>query len=97
MEDNTAPQPRKSWSVKIDATAPATRVVNKFGGLSAFCEATGFATSTVHSWQVRGLVPSRMMDTAEGRMSYQAWIMRCGKERGVEIDATDFIEQTAAA
>ncbi len=45
------------WSNKIDPRAPAAIVIDRFGGLSRFCEATGYPTSTVHDWLVKGLIP----------------------------------------
>lgn len=50
----------------IDQTAPASIVVNKFGGLARFCDAAEkagnpYATSTVWGWIKRGDIPLRQV------------------------------------
>lgn len=83
---------RARTSQRIDRAMPASRIVDKFGGLTRFCQICDFPTSTVHSWVRRGLVPAQMRDG----FSYAAWIMRCGEREGIEITAEDFIEQPYA-
>lgn len=85
-------QPRRTTSDNIDQTKPAYLIIQKGGGLSAFCRDYDFPTSTVHSWMLSGLIPSRTRDTPEGRISYQAWIMRRSEELGHGIAPEDFIE-----
>lgn len=96
MEAQTRKQ-RKITSERIDQTKPAFMVVNAFGGLTRFCEITGFAPSTVHSWLVNGLIPSRYLDDSDlGRISYQAWILVCAERNKVKMAPAIFVEPLAA-
>jgi len=92
---------RAITSEKIDQTKPAFRVVDMFGGLTKFCDATGFAPGTVHGWLVNGLIPSRKRkfdDAPElGEVSYQAYILHIADRERIPLDAAHFIEQPLAA
>ena len=88
------PAPRKqreTTSERIDKAKPAFLVVDKFGGLTRFCQLTGFSLSTVHSWQVRGIIPNRTHE-ASG-LSYHGYIFKVAAENGVGLVAENFIEQ----
>lgn len=80
---------RQIISDRVDESMPASIVINKFGGLSRFCEITGFAISTVHGWTVSGFVPNRK----KNGVSYQAYIMATAAEKGIELEPSDFFEQ----
>jgi hypothetical protein len=52
-------RPGTTTSEKVDQNAPAFRVINgPFGGLTRFCDLTGFKLGTAHGWLVKGLFPS---------------------------------------
>lgn len=96
-EEATEAQLRRTTSDRIDQRKPAYLIVRKCGGLAAFCRDFGFKTSTVHSWLLRGLVPSRQREFPEvGRVSIQAWIIHRANELGIDLEAADFIEQDIA-
>lgn len=71
------------WSDRIDPGAPAARVIDKFGGLSAFCKHFTWATSTVHDWLVKGLIPQ----------AHWPMILQTAKQLEIELDAMDFVDQ----
>ncbi len=73
----------KRWSDRVDPDAPAARVIDKFGGLSKFCQASGINTSTVHDWLVKGLIP---------QVRWPA-IMGLARELDIELSQTDFLDQ----
>lgn len=79
---------RAVTSTRVDRTKPANQVVDKFGGLTRFCEICDWQLSTVHAWLVRGLIPTRVRHG----ISYQAYIIGKGREHGIEILPSDFIE-----
>ncbi len=81
---------RRITSKHIDQTKPAPIIVARFGGLMAFCDATGFNPSTVHTQMRNGFFPNRIH--RESGLSLQAYIMRCAEKHGVKVKATDFIE-----
>lgn len=92
------PKPRKQRKVTskhIDETKPAPRIVAKAGGLTKFCEITGFPTSTVFRHMKNGFFPNPLHQ--ESGLSLQGFIMRCLRENGIEIDPAEFIEQEAQA
>lgn len=92
--------PRRTTSDRIDQSSPAYRVVKKAGGLAQFCRDFDFKTSTVHSWLLRGLIPSRTRhDPTIGRtVSYQAYIIHRGRELDPPVDylPEDFVEGESA-
>lgn len=47
----------------VDRGAPASKVVNKFDGISRFCRETGFKLGTVHRWLVKGHIDGKYHDT----------------------------------
>ena len=71
------------WSDKIDGDAPAARVIDKVGGLSAFCKHFVWATSTVHDWLVKGLIPQ----------AHWPMILQTAKHLGLDLVALDFVDQ----
>lgn len=81
-------KPRAITSEKVDQDRPAFRIIAKFGGLTRFCEITGFPISTVHGWTVTGLIPNRKRDG----VGIPAFIMNKGAEIGVSIDPSEFID-----
>lgn len=75
-----------SDSVRIDC--PAYKIIDRFGGLMAFCEICDFKPSTVQGWLVQGLVPAKWRDGH----SYARWIITRGAAHGIKIVPADFIE-----
>lgn len=90
-EEKPAPRRRATTSIRVKKDAPAYRiVVEKFGGLTSFCEITGFNVPTVHNWLRSGLIPSKWYEPGE---SYQRYILSCAAFMGVEMGPEDFIEE----
>lgn len=90
---------REITSERIDQSKPASIVVTKAGGLTSFAREYDFPTSTVHSWMLAGLIPSRKRphpETGED-ISYQAYILLVSEKLGHGITAEDFIERAAAS
>jgi hypothetical protein len=85
-------KPRTITSDRVKAEAPAARIVEKFGGLSRFCEICDFAHGTVHGWMTNGLIPAKVRDG----MSYTAWIIAKAAVHEIELTAEDFIDQPGA-
>lgn len=86
----TTPPPRKQRALsaeQIDRTKPASLIVAKFGGLMRFCNLTGYKTSTVHGWVVRGFIPAH-----RGGVSHHAHIMKIAAANKIELTATDFLD-----
>lgn len=81
--DSPARKQRAITSDKVDPNKPASIVIDKFGGLTRFCEITGYATSTAHGWTVNGYIPAK-----KGRY---AFIIAKGKEHGIKVTAADFV------
>lgn len=78
-------------SERVKKDSPAYVVVyTRFGGLINFCEATGFAPTTVHNWLRSGLVPAKWREPG---LSYQRHIMKMAQIAGVAMVAADFIER----
>lgn len=91
-------KPRRITSENIDETKPAAIIIAKAGGLTNFCRDYDFATSTVHSWMLNGLIPTRKrIVPALGEVSYHAWILHRSAELGHGITAGDFIEKPVEA
>jgi len=72
---------------RIDQTAPAYIVVDKWGGLAEFCRDTGWPTSTVHDWLVKGLIPA----------DRQARVLELAAELRKKIKPADFVPVPRAA
>jgi hypothetical protein len=85
----TEPKPRvgRPLGDTIDRTAPASIVIQKFGGLTAFCKATGIPLSTAHDWEKKGLIPSTQF----------SHVLVCSADVGAGIEPTDFVPVPAAA
>jgi hypothetical protein len=71
----------------IDPDAPASVVVRKFGGLARFCQLTGFATSTVHDWMVKGLIPA----------ARQEHVLAVAAEHRIKVKPAEFVPTPKAA
>lgn len=78
----------------IDRGAPASIIADKFGGLSAFCQALTEADpartynpSTVHRWLVKGYIDPK----------YQPTIYRAAELRKVKIKAGDWLDLRTTA
>lgn len=82
MNSATA-KPQKRWSKKVDAAAPAAIVVDLFGGLTPFCNACGFPTSTVQGWLEKGLIPQERWPA----------IKRNAARVDVALDDSHFLDQ----
>lgn len=78
-----ARKPREIRSANVDPRMPASVVVMKFGGLTRFCDWTGFKTSTVWDWMINGYVPSKR----------QPHVMEMAKLHGVDLEPADFVFQ----
>lgn len=88
------PAPRKQRAItsdRVDPGKPASIVINRFGGLSRFCELTGYATSTAHGWTVSGHIPAR-----RGERAYHAHILSVAAKHKIPLDPSDFVEKPAA-
>ncbi len=79
-------KPRQIKNPAIDHTKPAYIVVEKFGGLSRFCELTAFATSTVYDWLIGGHIPGK----------HHRYIMEMARTHTIEIEPADFVERMVA-
>jgi hypothetical protein len=84
--DAIARKQRAITSGKVDPNKPASIVINKFGGLTLFCEITGFATSTAHGWTVSGYIPPR----------HHAAILAKAAEHSIALEPGDFVERPAS-
>ena len=69
-------------------------IVDKFGGLTNFCNATHIKLSTAYHWLRSGLIPAKWH--SPGR-SYQRFIIEVGSQHGIRIDPADFIEDATYA
>jgi hypothetical protein len=86
--EHTRPRKRHpTTSDRIDKAQPAYIVVDKFGGLAKFCQVTGWPTSTVHDWLVKGLIPA----------DRQARTLELAALHRVRVKAVDFVPQPKAA
>lgn len=94
--DTQLPKQRAITSERVDPNKPASRVINKFGGLTRFCQLTGFATSTAHGWTLRGYIPPHGRGD-DRSVSYHVRIMEIAAENKIELSATDFIDQPVLA
>jgi hypothetical protein len=74
-------------SEKVDTTAPAYVVVDKFGGLAEFCRITGWPSSTVHDWLVKGLIPA----------DRQARVLELARDHRKAVKPADFVPVPSAA
>lgn len=82
----------------IDQTAPASVVINKFGGLARFCELSAeqatedrpaIPTSTVWGWLVRGDIPPKRVPEIKAIAQAARPIVR--------LKDSDFVRQAIAA
>lgn len=90
MSDQPPRHRRATTSKRVKKDAPAYRIiVEKFGGLANFCEATGFDRSTVHGWLRNGLVPAKWHEPG---LSYQRHIIVCAERKEIDLAGADFIE-----
>jgi hypothetical protein len=76
-------KPRRIRSGSINPEMPASVVVTRFGGLTRFCEWTGFPTSTVWNWMAKGYIPAER----------QPHVLERAERHGVELEAADFVFQ----
>lgn len=84
IPDSNDPKSRpRRWSRNLDEKSPAVIVIDKFGGLTAFCKWTDFSPSTVHGWMVKGLIPQE----------YWRWILDCAARAKVRVTYKDFIDK----
>lgn len=93
---NDMAPPRKKQRIissdRVMTDRPAHRIVDKFGGLSRFCELCDFPIATVHSWLTRsGSIPAKY----RGDLSYQAWIMAKAIEHEIPLELADFLDMPA--
>lgn len=94
MTETTARKPREIKSEKIRQDMPACKIVQKFGGLSAFCRVCDFNVNTVQGWMIHGLIPARFRK--EGP-SYQQWILTKALEHDIPLAPYEFFDQPIAA
>lgn len=91
--DTQAPRKQRAiTSARVDPNKPASVVINRFGGLTRFCELTGFATSTAHGWTVSGYIPPR-----RGKTLYHARILEVAERKGIALEPADFVEKPPQA
>lgn len=82
---------RATTSTRVNKSFPAYRIiVLKFGGLTNFCDATGFHTSTVHNWLRAGLIPAKWHEPG---LSLQRYIIGRAFLNGIAITPYDFVEE----
>lgn len=89
------PQPRKQRAItsgRVDPSKPASVVINLFGGLTRFCELTGYATSTAHGWTVSGYIPAHRKG-----VGIHAHILGVAKANEIALLPEHFVEQPAMA
>lgn len=89
------PQPRKQRAItsgRVDPTKPASVVINLFGGLTRFCDLTGYATSTAHGWTVSGYIPAHRKG-----VGIHAHILGVAASNDIPLLAEHFVEQPAPA
>lgn len=91
MTDTNRKQ-RKIISGKVDRSKPASRVIDAFGGLTRFCELTGYASSTAHGWTVSGYIPAHRKG-----QSIHGHILAVAGREGVKIEPGDFVDSPALA
>lgn len=89
------PKQRKVTSEAIDRTKPASVVIDKFGGLTRFCTATGYGISTAHSWIRRGFIPP-VLRTMPDRSVHQH-IIAVGRTMRIIVKPADFVEAVPVA
>jgi hypothetical protein len=83
---------RAITSDRVDPTKPAAIIINdRFGGLTRFCELTGYKTSTAHGWTLTGFIPPRLHGE-----STHSHILAVAEANGIEIEAADFVERPVA-
>lgn len=78
-------KPRTSKSENVDPTAPAFKVVAKFGGLGRMARDTGLATSTIWGWMRRGDIPPKRVPEVK------SW----GLKLKVKLKDSDFVRGIA--
>lgn len=86
------PKLRALSSKRVDRSKPASVVIDKFGGLSKFCQATGYALGTAHGWTVSGYIPAHRKG-----VSTHAHIMAVARANGITIAPGDFVDQAPVA
>ncbi len=91
METIPMKKQRAITSDRVSAEKPANVVINRFGGLTKFCNATGFSTSTVHGWMVSGYIPPHR----KGESTY-AYILQVAADNDIALDPADFVEMPDA-
>ncbi len=83
-----APRQRAITSDRVDQNAPAyVVIVTKWGGLSSFCTDTGWPSSTVHDWLVKGLIPA----------DRQARVLELARDLRKPVKPVDFVPVPKAA
>ena len=82
-----APKQRAITSERVQADKPASRVINKFGGLTRFCNLTGYPISTAHGWTVSGYIPPM----SKGRNNHQH-IIATAKSNEIALAPIDFVD-----
>lgn len=93
MNDAPARKQRAITSDKVKPNSPAARIIDKFGGLSKFCELCDFAHGTVHGWMVTGLIPAKTRPVGDRPWSYAAWILGAARLHEIDLSAADFIDE----
>jgi hypothetical protein len=76
-------KPRAIRSANVDPRMPASVVVTRFGGLTRFCDWTGYKTSTVWDWMRNGYIPANR----------QTHVMAMAEAHGVDLAPADFVFQ----
>lgn len=70
-------------SAQLNPEMPANVIIGRFGGLTRFCDWTGYKTSTVWDWQRKGFIPA----------DRQPHVLEVAQRHGIELEPADFVFQ----
>lgn len=65
----------------IDRTRPAYLVIERFDSLADFCKKTGYHSSTVYDWLLKGLIPA----------DRQEYILNIARQHRIELPPILFV------
>lgn len=70
-------------SDRINPSMPASVVISRFGGLTRFCQLTGYKTSTVWDWMAKGFIPA----------DRQTHVLEMARLYELPLEPADFVYQ----
>lgn len=82
-----AKKQRALTSTKVDRLKPASVIIDKFGGLTRFCEMTGYKIQTAHRWTTSGYIPPYWNGA-----SRHLHILEVAKANRIKLLPSDFVE-----